>query len=221
MFVACDGYQPRQMERRDNNSWSITLFEQIGGPLHRQVRLEPQRMMLMSVAANVGSGTMLSSLDYFDATKHVESLIAIDVNGQNRIEVGGRRENYFIQRQCWLRERQFCRSQFLVGRERNMGRHAHATALHQRTRQGFIEVADETANGTYAFDDSATHANIDAWYRVGFQAGEYTSGSATVTFIYNSGGARLEARVFACAITCDRSANRISSDIFEDASLRA
>lgn len=32
VFIACDGYQPRKIERRENDSWSLVLYEPEDGP---------------------------------------------------------------------------------------------------------------------------------------------------------------------------------------------
>src|SRR5262249_54455969 len=48
VYVACSGFQQRQVERRDNNSWAITLFRPARGPFthHPQwatpIRTEPR-----------------------------------------------------------------------------------------------------------------------------------------------------------------------------------
>lgn len=210
IYVACDGFQPRQIERRDNNSWSITLYEQVGGPF--SPRSDWSENIQMSVAANVGTATMNSNGNYFDATKHVGSLIAIDASGQNRAEDVAE-ENYFIQP---------IKVSGVNTADRFFSWTVSGTWVGTLTLQrsivgpdeGFLEVADETANGTYTNDDSATHANVEAWYRVGFQATEYTSGSATVTVVYNGGGGRGEARVFAVNSTTEAQID--ITDIFED-----
>lgn len=210
VFVACDGFQPRQIERRNNNSWSITLYEQTGGPFSSQAAWSEN--IQMSVAANVGTTTMNSSGNYFDATKHIESLVAIDMSGQNRAEELAA-SNVFMQP---------IQVSGVTTADRVFSWVASGTWVGTLTLQrsitgpdeGFLEIADETANGTYTNDDSATHANVEVWYRVGFQSGEYTSGSATVTIIYDGGGGRGEARVY--AVNSAAEAQIEITDTFED-----
>jgi hypothetical protein len=211
IFVACAGFQPRQLERRNNNSWSIVLYQQTGGPFVGKPEWADN--ILMSLDANFGTANLDAASAYFDTNKHVQSLIAIDMSGQNRLET--------------IAAASFFNQPIQVSGVNSVDRAFSWTAAGtwvgtltlQRSiigpDEGFVEVADETANGTYSFDDSATHANVDAWYRVGFQTGEYTSGSASVTMVYDSGGGRGECRIF--AVNTSLQAQVEITDTFEDA----
>jgi hypothetical protein len=71
IFVACASFQPRQLERRNNNSWSIVLYQQTGGPFVGKPEWADN--ILMSLDANFGTANLDAASAYFDTNKHVQS----------------------------------------------------------------------------------------------------------------------------------------------------
>jgi hypothetical protein len=78
-------------------------------------------------------------------------------------------------------------------------------------RTGFVTLSGQsvTTNGTTSFQDSLD--NVIAWYRAGFKAGAYTSGSATITFSYSGGG---DAGI--CRVTAFSSSTSVSVEVLDD-----
>src|SRR5262245_32791717 len=176
VYVACSGFQQRQVERRDNNSWSITLFEPVGGPFTDQPEWATQIGMNPD-AASGGTRTITATANYF-TNNHTNSLLKVECPRQNfRNDVAG--SNWFTDT---------IRVTGATAADRTLGYQLTGTWVGTVTLQrsidgadfGFIDVETRTANGTYTLNDSATFANVEVWYRVGFVAGSYTSGSVTV-----------------------------------------
>lgn len=191
IYVACDGYQQRQIERRDNGSWSIVLFEQTGGPYAPQPSWATE-IVLTPNQHNGGNGTIDTASNYFKSA-YVNSLINIDCSGQQRVELLGA-ENEFSQP---------IKVEGVNTEDRKITITINGswvgTVTTQRSvvsdTEGFVDVSTNTVNATFNIDDSATHANVTVWYRQGFKAGEYTSGTANIQCSYSGGGGRGEARI--------------------------
>lgn len=191
VFVAADGYQQRQIERRDNNAWSIVLYEQTGGPYTSKpswassVRMTPTQV-------SGGTRIITSSAAYFNSN-HLNSLIALDMSGQSRLEefAGGDQymEAFKIEGTDAV-DRTF--SVAITGTW-------VGTVRFQRSVNGpdvgFVDWTNTTSNLSQSVDDSATHANIEVWYRYGFNTGDYTSGVALVAIDTSCFGGRGQARI--------------------------
>lgn len=79
LFIACNGRQPRRLERRTNgSSWSIVLYAPEDGPF----KAPNSSTQTMAPAALSGNTTLTSSLPYFDATR-VGQLFRLAQNGQS------------------------------------------------------------------------------------------------------------------------------------------
>lgn len=191
VYADCEGYQQRQIERRDNGSWSIVLYEQTGGPYADKPSWATEVIMQPN-QHNAGNGTIDTASTYFKST-HVNSLINIDCTGQQRLELLGAANEYSQPIQIegvTTADRQFAYtiSGSWVG-----------TVTYQRSvisdTEGFVDIGTNTSNATASVDDSATHANITTWYRHGFKSGDYTSGTANILYSYQGGGGRGEARI--------------------------
>lgn len=74
VFVACDGYQQRRIERRNNNSWSVVKYETDTGPFQTQ-NLDKSRTIVAS--ETTGDVTLFgTNTEFSDAD--VDSLIRLD-----------------------------------------------------------------------------------------------------------------------------------------------
>lgn len=78
VFVACDGYQQRRIERRSTTSWSVVLFQSDDGPF----RVQNTSTTTMTPSVLNGNGTLTCSIPFFHST-HVGALFALTSNGQN------------------------------------------------------------------------------------------------------------------------------------------
>lgn len=176
IYVACDGYQQRKIERRSNNSWSIVLYESDSGPFSST----DTNGVTLTPSTHEGLATLTASKPLFRSTDFGR-LFRIFTPGQTkqsilgaagavteavRVAGVGSIDRAF----SWVRSGTWAGTLEL---ERSV---ESATA-------GFKPLGatqQATTNGTTGADDSATHNNVVAWYRVKFKT--YTSGAATVSF---------------------------------------
>lgn len=208
VYIACEGFQQREIQRRDNGSWSIVLYESTGGPytnkpsFTNQVSLSPNQ-------STGGTQTIASAYNLFNED-YINSLIAIDVDGQNFGQQVGA-ANLYIQpleiNGVSTADRSFATT--------ITGTWVGTLSLQRSIKgadTGFTEVSNTAVNGTATIDDSSTHANVTAWYRYGFTS--YTSGYALVTWTYRGGGGRGEGRII--SINTPLSANMEIVGLFEN-----
>lgn len=187
VYVACEGLQQRQIERRDNNSWSIVLFEPTGGPYQSKpvgladVKLRP----VMGSQGVGGTGTLVSNIGFF-SSDDVNSIIALETTGSNfRTELAG--SDVYTEvieiNGATTEDRQVSIS---LGNGAS-GAWVGTLSIEISTvgpDEGFVEVATRTNNAGLNYDDSADRPNLTVWLRVGFRPGAYTSGSVEVRFQY-------------------------------------
>src|SRR5262249_14585813 len=79
VYTAQENYQQREIQRRDNNSWSVVKHEPIGGPY--QSPPEWASKVVMTTDAGDGTGTMTASSAFF-SSDDVDSIIAVDRAGR-------------------------------------------------------------------------------------------------------------------------------------------
>lgn len=77
LFLACEGYQQRRIERRDNGSWSIVLYTTEDGPF----RVENSGPITLTPSALNGNITVSASAALFYATQ-VGALFQLRSTGQ-------------------------------------------------------------------------------------------------------------------------------------------
>lgn len=185
IFVACQGQQQRKIERRGVNSWSYVLYQSDDGPFQSANGTD----ITLTPAALSGNTTLTASRDLF-TTSHVGSLFRLFSSGQttndnlaasdtfgDAIRVTGvgadRTFNYAITG-TWSGTLTFQRSL-------------------ESDSSGFIDFLQATANSGNSYNDALDNSIV--WYRVGFKAGDYASGTAAITLTYPGGGDSGIARV--------------------------
>lgn len=187
LFLACDGFQQRRIERRGaGDSWSIVLYAPTSGPFYSgrsaKVRLK--------VAATSGNTTLTSDLPFFKPT-HVGALFRLFNEGFTVTSRIGAEDAYTAPMRVTG-----------VGGDRNWSYTVSGTwsgTLRWRRSwdgadQGFKDfrrdsgtsATDITGNGSSGNSDTDDNAII--YYKLGFKPGEYTSGVATVSISYDGGG---------------------------------
>ncbi|MBZ9888944.1 hypothetical protein LB559_13425 [Mesorhizobium sp. BR1-1-3] len=193
LFLACDGYQQRRIERRSTDSWSIALYAPENGPFFsaRSAKVK------LKVAATNGNTTLTSDLPFFKAA-HVGALFRVFNEGVGQDYKLGAADTFT----------DAFRVTGVVGsaneyNDRNWTYSVSGTwagtLRWQRSFDGedtgfkrFRKVVsssatDITANvGTTTNDETDDNAII--YYKLGFEAGEYTSGTALVRIDYDGGG---------------------------------
>lgn len=186
VFVACYGKPQYKIERRATHGWSVVLYRSSDGPFQNT----PSITANFTPSAYYGNGTLSSDRPYFQAG-HVGCLFRLFTNGQNNQVVLGN-QNAFSEP---------VRVVGVGATARNYGWTVSGTWSGTITLQrsfdgptsGFVDVSTVTANGTISSSTGGTAGTPDldnaiAWERVGFKAGNYGSGTATVVSGYNGGG---------------------------------
>lgn len=199
IFVACKDQKQKRIERRSDSMWSVVDYRAFDGPFVGQtapIKLKP--------AANTGRTTLTANQAFFKST-HVGGLFRLFHDGQNfRHDIGGEAvytdpirvsgvdgTNYFERSfgvtiaGTWVGTLNVERS--IQGDDIGFGEYPRDASA--------ATTSDITGNATYANEDEDD--SLVVWYRVGFQPGNYTSGTAEITFAYVFGGDYGLARVTA------------------------
>ena len=175
IFVASN-VQQRRIERRDNNSWSLVLYEANDGPF----LVENVDSVSITPSAISGAITLTATQPLFRSShvgalwrltsqgQRVKGLLVADLAYTNPIRVtgvGADRRFTFTIAGTWAGTLRLQRSIGDVG--------------------AWVTVNTYTANGTANYADGLD--NTVAYYRMGFDAGDYTSGAADVTLEFSAG----------------------------------
>lgn len=191
LFVACKGFAQYRIERRGTGrSWSVAGYYADNGPF-RAENLGPITLTPSGLSGNItitSANASSVAVPYFKAT-NVGSLFSISSVGQrvsssisaantftNTIRITGVGES---RRYTWSISGTWSGT---VTLQRSVG------------VVGFWEdVADRTSNSSDSDNDGQDNQVI--FYRLGFKAGNYVSGTAVCTITYTTGSIRGVARV--------------------------
>lgn len=187
IYVACDGFQQRKIERRATRSWSIVLYQPEDGPF-RSINTTP---ITITPSAITGDITLTASKALFKST-NVGSLFRISSTGQfvtaaisgadqfsDPIRVAGVDAQRVFQVTISGTWTATVHLQYSVGEPGS-----------------WVDVKSWTANTTAEnYDDTLDNQII--YYRIGVKAGNYTSGTANVQLSFASGSITGIARVTA------------------------
>ncbi len=185
VYLACDGYQQRKIERRSLTSWSISLYHCDDGPF-----ANPNATDTTFAPASLSGNTTISASRNTFRSSMVGMLIRLFSAGQMTND-GIASANTFgstIRVSGASTDRTFSYTISGVW----SGTVSMQRSIDSAT-SGFTTVTTFTSNANTTYNDSLT--NIVAWYRFGFEAGNYTSGTATMAMTYAGGGASGIARI--------------------------
>jgi hypothetical protein len=178
IFIACDGYQQRRIERRDNNSWSIVLEEPLDGPF-KQINVSS---ISITPSALTGDITLTASKALFkgSSSEHSGTLYKLSSSGQ-------------VVQTSVTAEDMFTGSILVTGigdsREFRISIAGSwsATVRLQRSVDDatWVDVESYTSNKNEAFNDELD--NVEYFYRLGVKVGEFTSGSVELGISYSGG----------------------------------
>lgn len=175
VFLACEGYQQRRIERRTDNSWSVVLFEPQDGPFGL-INVTP---ISLTPSAITGDITLTASGNFFEASM-VGELFKITSAGQ-LVQATASAENTFTNSVLVTG----------VGPSRVFSYSVTGTwsgtvtlqrSVDDATWEDVITIASNTST---TFDDKLD--NVPYYYRLGIKTGEYTSGSAGLSISYSGG----------------------------------
>lgn len=177
LFCAAEGYKQRRIERRPNNSWSVVEYESNDGPYE----IENTSSQTLTPSAISGEITLSSSSDLFKAG-HVGAIFRLTSQGQ-------------IVRQSASAENTFSDEIQVVGVDATRrfritisGTWSGTISLQRSISApgSWATVATYTTNqNSIVFDDGLDNNTI--FYRIGFESGNYTSGTAELELVSDSG----------------------------------
>jgi hypothetical protein len=180
IFVACEGYQQRIIERRSNNSWSIVLYQPNDGPF-KTINITPTTL---TGSATTGNITVTASASFFKST---------DVGGLFKLVTAGQSQSKAIAAQ-----NTFSNSIVVTGISRSIGIEitgtlAASTVRLQRSTDDstWSDVAAQswTAVTTTSYDDTLNNQTI--YYRIGIKTGEYGGADSIVATLTFSAGSQI------------------------------
>lgn len=209
IFIACDGYQQRKIERRAADSWSIVYYEANDGPFDEAAAFNAE------LTPTGIRGTILVNSDVpFFYSGQEGSLLRLTIT--NQVSQGDLGDDATFTDTIRVTGVSKVK-QVLSGSTTTVG--ATSTSTSNTTQEviggtryfyiqlsgtwsgtvtlqrsvdgedsGFVDVKTWTGNisGTESYSDDLD--NIVAWYRMGFKSGDYTSGTATATLYFPGGG---------------------------------
>jgi hypothetical protein len=178
IFLCADGYQQRKLERRNNNSWSIVLYEPLTGPFG----LINIGATTITPSALTGDITLTASKDLFtgSSSEHSGELYKLSSSGQ-------------VVQATVTAEDNFTGSILVtgVGTSRDFSISITGTWAATVTLQRSVDdatwedVQTYTANTTTTFSDGLD--NVEYYYRVGVKTGDFTSGSIGLGLTFSGG----------------------------------
>lgn len=201
IFVACEGYQQRKIERRSARSWGCPRYAPEDGPL----RTENVGPITITPSALTGNVTLTASRSLFDSD-HVGGLFRVTSEGQT-VTASVTAENQFTST-IRITGAGTDRA-FTIVRSGTWS----ATVTLQRSLTAdtgpWTDVSTYTTNATISFNDALD--NQVAWYRIGVKTGDYVSGTAELQLIYSLGSVDGMTR-----ITAFSSATSVSAEVITD-----
>lgn len=176
VYVACNGFQQRKIERRATRSWSIVLYEPTSGPF----LIQNTSAITLTPSGITGDITLTASKSIFRST-HVGTLFRISSTGQlvSAALTGADQYSDPIRVNGVDAQRVFSIS--VAGTFT-----ATVTLQYSVAEPGsWVDVESYTVPTTKTYDDTLDNQII--WYRIGVKAGNYTSGTANVQLSFASG----------------------------------
>lgn len=227
VFVACSGYQPQRIERRAARSWSVVQYKSDTGPFYASRSVDAK----LKVSATSGNATLTSDKAFFRSS-HVGALFRL-------FSDGGIRQTYTLSNEVAFTDpiRVSGLSGFVAGAAEANTRERLIRYTITGTWAGTISVLKSSKDKEFGFTKShiryehpvstststsvAITSNVDyylndksdneiVWYKLGFESGNYTSGTASIVMEY--GGWDVAG---ICRVTGYTSATEVSVEILQ------
>jgi hypothetical protein len=184
IFIACEGYQQRRLERRGSASWSLVEYSSLNGPFDI-INTTPITITPSALSGNI---TLTASDDLF-SSEQVGGLYRLESSGQT-VEADITAENTFTDE---IRVTGVGSTRgFAIVRAGTWS----ATVTLQRSISepgDWQDVETYTGNGTKTFNDGLDNQIV--FYRIGVKAGDFTSGTVELSLSYSGGSAVGVARI--------------------------
>lgn len=196
VFVACAGLAQQRIERRSNRSWSIVNYTSDDGPF----TIDRTRAVKLTPSVTEGNGTLTASAALFNAD-HVGALFRLTHDKHNET-VALAAEGFFTEpfrvtgisdaaSADQVNERLFTYTVTgtWVGTLRWQRSFDSKDDGFKKFQYQYNTMTTAITGNLGPQDNSEQDDNAIIWYKIGFQPGEYTSGSATINTVYDGGGA--------------------------------
>lgn len=217
VFVACSGLRPQRIERRSNRSWSVVRYQPNNGPFTATAT----RDLKLTPSVTEGNGTLTASGALFNAN-HVGTLFSLYHEGFNcTTPLAGEdqfTEAFKVTGVAYSAERQYSDRNFqytITGTWAGTLRwqrsfDGETTGFKRFRKQDATDVETITGNVADVNNDDQDD-NAIVWYKLGFEPGSYTSGTATVAVTYDgSGGTGV------CRVTGYNSATSVNIEVLDN-----
>ncbi len=188
IFVACRDVQQRKIERRGTRAWSVVLYKSDDGPFKTTPDIPN---LTLTPTATVGTTTITASANLFTSS-HVGSLLLLNHTSQRVAASLAASDTYTETIKITG-----------VGTDRDYTVAITGTWVGTLTLQrsaigpdtGFTDAGTYTVNASQTLSDAFDNETL--YYRLGFKAGDYTSGTADIVLTFPVGGGRGVARIYA------------------------
>ncbi len=190
VYIACYGQQQQKIERRGTapgaRGWSVVEYRSSDGPFNDTAGITAN----FTLGNNYTGNTTLTSDQPWFQPQHVGCLFRLFNNGQYYASILGAQNAYTSPARVSGVASQ--RDYFW-----DVSGTWSGTITFQRSYDGadsgFIDVSTITSNAAIKSSTGGPSGvppldNVICWERVGFEAGNYTSGTADVTSTYSGGG---------------------------------
>lgn len=176
IFVACDGYQQRRIERRADRSWSIVLYLPPDGPFL------PQNTSTTTIrAGGINGNVALIASEPTFRTSHVGALFTLTSMGQV-VTASVSAQNVFTNP---IRVTGIGGNRAFTIRITNIGANTVTLQASVGTPGVWTNVTTYVADTTVSFNDTLDNQII--YYRIGIDTGDYVAGTTDLILSYGSG----------------------------------
>ena len=204
VYVACDGYQQRKIERRSTRSWSLATFYSDDGPF----RIPNTSPVTITPSALAGNITMTASRALFRSS-HVGALWRLTSAGQT-VSLTIAAQNTFTN----AIEVTGVDAQRVFTREISGLTATGSTVTVQRSLVSDTGPWTDYTGGIVADASVAVDDGLDnqiVWYRMGVKTGDYVAGNIVCSIYYLAGSVDGIAR-----ITAWTSATVVDAEVLTD-----
>lgn len=192
VFCACDGYEPYVIRRLHNSkSWAIERYRPQDGPFDLINNTETT----LTASATTGNITVTASADTF-TVDDIGRLLKIVSNGQS-VAVDVTAENQWSD-PIKVTGKDTARV-FTITRAGTWTATVTLQVSYTSEDGPWQDVTTWTGNGTGTYDD--TLDDVTAWYRIGVDTGDFTSGTVDLDLDYNYGSITGIARIISWTST--------------------
>lgn len=190
VFLACQSWQQRKIERRGTTgrSWSLVVYETEDGPFVTAAT----NNVKISASGSYGLVTLTASANLFSSS-YVGSLLKVEPRGYGATFLlagedqytdavrlyGAGRDKWFVVTTTGTWSGTLSVQMSLDGATSGF------TDMQPNVGTPWQKTTNHTAQ-TFSVDDA--YNNVPVWIRIGFKPGEYTSGSASITITYGGSG---------------------------------